>query len=78
MKWEDQPPVKQKHFFRERLCIAQNYVRVKIIIAALLLLFICKATRVLLGTNLLTSSLKRYWNVYWSGGTDIFPVCYSL
>lgn len=58
-------------------CIVQNYGRVKSIIAAFLLLFIYKA-KVLLGTNVLTSSLKRYWNVYWSGGTDIFPVCYSL
>lgn len=58
-------------------CIVQNYGRVKSIIAAFLLLFIYKA-KVLLGTNVLTSSLKRYWNVYWSGGTDIFPVCYSF
>lgn len=58
-------------------CTVKKYGRVKSIIAASLLLFIYKA-KVLLGTNVLTSSLKRYWNVCWSGGTDIFPVCYSL
>lgn len=45
-KWEDQPPAKWKCFFKKRLCIVQNYGRVKSIKAAPLLLFIYnEATR---------------------------------